>query len=164
MPDVNPAGWRKTLSISMGHLTGATLLAAETWPDALASRESDLCPDPRPPVPMFGRHPFGFYCATITAMQAAPGGDWPNAPADLRDALIWANEQGAEYVTFDADGDTHDGLPDHEATHGGASPCPVDQPPPGCVVMTGEDGCHAIECRCPLAAISAAMIAATETT
>lgn len=152
MTDVNPAGWRRFLSINLGHLTQETMAASKVWRHEGA------------PLPMFGPHSFGFYCATISAEQAAPEGDWDDGPDDLRAVLVWAHEQGAEYVTFDEGGDWHDGLPDHSETLGEAEPCPVDQPPPGCIALTHEDACRALGCICPLVAASAALIAATETT
>lgn len=102
-----PNAFRRMLSISTAHLSGATLIAEQQWGVGEA------------PVPMFGGHPFCFYCATFAPADAE---DWPDAPDDLRDALIWAHGQGAEYVTFDCDGPLHDALPDREATHAGYEP------------------------------------------
>lgn len=106
MPDIPVAGapathaWCRMLRISTAHLHGDTLWAAERW-----GRDEETAP-----VPMFGAHPFGFYCAVQAEIDAG-------VPADLVAALTFAHDVGADFVSFDADAPVYGALPDFTDTH-----------------------------------------------
>jgi hypothetical protein len=113
MPDKPVAGapatqaWCRMLRISTAHLHGNTLWAAERW-----GRDEE-----KAPVPAFGPHPFGFYCAVPNEAEAADLWGMGAAPDDLLVALDWARHHGAEFVSFDADAPRCAALPDFTSTH-----------------------------------------------
>lgn len=91
--------WRRVLDMSTAYVSLETNRVLDTW-------TVDNAPL------MFAHTSFGWF---IWCPEEWDASQYGAIPADLKRVLVWAREQGAEYVLFDADGyDGHAALPTFE--------------------------------------------------